>query len=59
MAIEFSKELEEEERIVTTSLTRDDDNENSLRPRRLEEYIGQAKAKENLSIFIEIGRAHV
>ncbi len=56
MAIEFSKELEEEERIVTTSLTRDDESENSLRPRRLEEYVGQAKAKENLSIFIEAAR---
>ncbi len=31
--------------------------EKSLRPRRLEEFIGQAKLKENLSIFIEAAKA--
>ena len=30
--------------------------ENSLRPRRLEEYIGQKTVKENLSVFIEAAR---
>jgi holliday junction DNA helicase RuvB len=30
--------------------------ENSLRPRRLEEYIGQDKVKENLTVFIEAAR---
>lgn len=55
MAIEFEKDLDDE-RIVTSSLTPDDDGENSLRPRRLEEYVGQQKAKENLSVFIEAAR---
>ncbi len=30
--------------------------ENSLRPRRLDEYIGQDRVKENLSVFIEAAR---
>lgn len=55
MAIEFEKDLEEE-RIVTSSLTREDEGENSLRPRKLTEYIGQSKAKDNLSVFIEAAR---
>ena len=55
MAIEFEKDLEEE-RIVTSSLTQEDEGENSLRPRKLTEYIGQSKAKDNLSVFIEAAR---
>ena len=55
MAIEFEKDLEEE-RIVTSSLTKEDEGENSLRPRKLNEYIGQSKAKDNLSVFIEAAR---
>nr|WP_207750835.1 Holliday junction branch migration DNA helicase RuvB [Intestinimonas butyriciproducens] len=46
----------EEERIVTSSLTKEDEGENSLRPRKLTEYIGQSKAKDNLSVFIEAAR---
>ena len=30
--------------------------DNSLRPRRLDEYIGQEKVKENLSVFIEAAK---
>ncbi len=30
--------------------------ENSLRPRRLEEYIGQERVKENLTVFIEAAK---
>ena len=57
MAIEFQKDFEEEEeRIVTSSLTREDDAEASLRPRTLEEYVGQQKVKENLSVFIDAAR---
>ena len=55
MAIEFEKDLEED-RIVTSSLTKEDEGENSLRPRKLNEYIGQSKAKDNLSVFIEAAR---
>ncbi|MBE6098688.1 MAG: Holliday junction branch migration DNA helicase RuvB [Anaerovibrio sp.] len=42
-----------DERIVTTSEQSGDDWQYSLRPRRLREYIGQDKAKENLNIFIQ------
>ena len=40
-----------EERLVTSELTeRDSDIETGLRPRSLDEYVGQEKARENLSI---------
>ena len=57
MAIDFSNtDFEPEaldEPLVTTSLTREDEGEYSLRPKTLREYIGQEKAKENLAIFIQ------
>lgn len=47
-----------EERIVSSSIKEEDvEIEYSLRPRRISEYIGQAKVKENLSIFIEAAKA--
>jgi len=54
MSIEFDQGLDE--RIVTTSLAREDDNEVSLRPRSLKEFVGQEKAKENLTVFIDAAR---
>ena len=42
----------EEERIVAALKQIEDDAELSLRPRRLSEYIGQDRVKENLAIFI-------
>ncbi len=42
-----------DERIIATEQQNTDDWQYSLRPRRLKEYIGQDKAKENLSIFIK------
>ena len=57
MSIDFSDTgFETEEPLVTTSLTREDENEGSLRPRTLTEYIGQTKAKDNLSVFIEAAK---
>ena len=57
MSIDFSNDtLETSPSIVTTSLTREDENEFSLRPKTLREYIGQEKAKGNLSVFIEAAR---
>ena len=60
MAIDFSNtEFEAEgleEPLVTTSLTREDENEGSLRPRTLREYIGQEKAKGNLEVFIQAAK---
>ena len=55
MSIDYSRE-EAQAPLVTTSLIREDDGEGSLRPRSLSEYIGQEKAKENLSIFIDAAR---
>ena len=57
MSIDFSESgFETEEPLVTTSLTRDDENEGSLRPKTLAEYIGQKKAKSNLEIFIQAAK---
>lgn len=57
MSIDFSTdEFEAEEPLVATSLLREDEGEYSLRPKRLSEYIGQEKAKGNLSIFIEAAK---
>jgi Holliday junction DNA helicase RuvB len=46
----------EEERLVDCELKNEDCDESGLRPRKLEEYVGQAKVKENLKIFIEAAR---
>ena len=58
MSIDFSDNggFETEAPLVTTSLTRDDEAEGSLRPKALTEYIGQEKAKGNLSIFIQAAK---
>ena len=58
MAIDFSEvEFEpEEEPLVSTSHTREDDGEGSLRPQTLREYIGQEKAKGNLEVFIQAAK---
>lgn len=54
MSISFSGD---EEHIVTSSAILPEDlNEVSLRPRMLSEYIGQARAKDNLSIFIKAAK---
>ncbi|WP_079708396.1 Holliday junction branch migration DNA helicase RuvB [Paraliobacillus ryukyuensis] len=46
-----------EERMISSELQSDDTSiELSLRPSSLAQYIGQQKAKENLSIFIEAAR---
>ena len=55
MSIDYSRE-EAQAPLITTTLTRDDEGEGSLRPRTLTEYIGQKKAKENLSVFIDAAR---
>ena len=58
MSIDFSDSggFETEAPLVTTSLTRDDENEGSLRPKTLREYIGQEKAKGNLEVFIQAAK---
>lgn len=52
MSIDYADTAYTPESIVTTSFTREDENEFSLRPKRLQEYIGQEKAKGNLEVFI-------
>ena len=58
MSIDFSdySGFENEAPLVTTSLTKDDENEGSLRPKTLSEYIGQQKAKGNLEVFIQAAK---
>lgn len=51
-------EMDFENRIITSDFTpEDNDIENSLRPKTLDDYIGQDKIKENLKIYIEAARA--
>lgn len=53
----FDNDMDFEERLIAPELTgEDNDVEVTLRPKTLEEYIGQDKAKENLSIFIEAAK---
>ncbi len=50
-------ELDFENRIVNASYTAGDEEfDTSLRPRRLGDYIGQEKAKENLKVYIEAAK---
>lgn len=52
-----NNELDLENRMVTPDFTQEDiDVEYSLRPKTLEEYIGQDKAKENLAVFIQAAK---
>lgn len=45
------------ERLISPMAQREDiDNENSLRPQRLAEYVGQEKIKDNLSIYLEAAK---
>ena len=54
MSIDFSQDFDAP--IVTTGFTPNDEGEFSLRPKRLIEYNGQEKVKENLSVYIEAAR---
>ncbi len=55
MSISFSEGGDE--RIITsTSILPEDASEGSLRPRTLDEYIGQEKAKDNLRVFIQAAK---
>lgn len=56
MSISFSNAGDDESVVTSASMLPEDANEGSLRPRTLREYIGQKKAKENLSIFIEAAK---
>ena len=50
--------FEDENRIITSTMKMEDiDIENSLRPKTLEDYLGQEKSKEQLRIFIEAAKS--
>ena len=54
---EDGDDMDFENRIVSTSYTPGaDEAEVSLRPRHMEDYIGQDKAKENLKVYIEAAK---
>ena len=55
MSIEFGTEINEEP-LVSKTFLQEDSQEGSLRPKKLKEYIGQEKAKGNLTVFIEAAR---
>jgi Holliday junction DNA helicase RuvB len=58
MAISGKSEPPERERIISAVAAEDDVSfELKLRPRRLQEFIGQSKIKENLMIAIEAARS--
>ncbi len=51
------EEFDFENRIVSTSFSSEDsDVETSLRPKSLEDYIGQEKVKENLKVYIDAAK---
>lgn len=56
MSINYSGTPESEQLVTSASILPEDEAEGSLRPRYLAEYIGQERAKENLSIFIEAAK---
>ncbi|MCQ2385544.1 MAG: AAA family ATPase, partial [Clostridia bacterium] len=51
------QEFDFENRIVASeNIPSDFDTDNSLRPKTLEDYTGQEKAKENLKVYIEAAK---
>ena len=56
MSINFSDGLEDQAMVTSSSVLPEDAGEGSLRPKSISEYIGQEKAKDNLSVFIDAAR---
>lgn len=56
MSINFSDGLDDQALITSSATLPEDVSEGSLRPRTIREYIGQEKAKDNLSVFIDAAR---
>jgi Holliday junction DNA helicase RuvB len=55
--VEEHLDMTEEERLVSARVTDEDaEIDRNLRPRRLEDYLGQETVKENLAVFIEATR---
>ena len=55
MSISFSED-QDRTQITTAAVLPEDNTEGSLRPRSIQEYIGQEKAKDNLQIFINAAK---
>lgn len=55
MSIDFGNDIYEEPIVAKTFLA-EDAQETTLRPKTLAEYVGQEKAKGNLSVFIEAAK---
>lgn len=49
-------DLQEEERLMGREFKKDDFDEAGLRPRVMDDYIGQEKVKENLQVFIRAAK---
>ena len=45
--------FDEEESLIVSTKTEYDEVENVLRPKSMEGYVGQEKAKTNLSVFMQ------
>ena len=57
MDFENEEEFDFENRIVSSSYGEEDsDTEVSLRPKTLDDYVGQEKAKENLKVYIDAAK---
>ena len=57
---QFTKENQDfdvDNRIVSSLTIEEDEQENSLRPHTMDEYVGQAKIKKNLQVFISAAKA--
>ena len=48
--------MADDERIVSSRQIKEDETENSLRPKTMADYVGQTKVKETLKIFIEAAK---
>ena len=48
--------MDSEDRLIASHQLLDDEKEISLRPKHLEEFVGQKAIKENLSIFIDAAK---
>ena len=56
MSINFSDGLDDQAMVTSSSILPEDAGEGGLRPKTISEYIGQEKAKDNLSVFIDAAR---
>lgn len=56
---QFSKENagNVDDRIVSSLTLEDDEQDSSLRPKRMSEYVGQSKIKDNLNVYISAARS--